>query len=71
MLLEEFVFAVAPILVVVAPSPVITPRVPPLIVIGPEEETMFAAPNQTPKPVEAEVPVKLIAPEVVETVEVL
>jgi hypothetical protein len=47
------------------------PRVPPLIVIAPEEETMFAAPNQTPKPVEADVPVKLIAPDVEETVEVL
>jgi hypothetical protein len=47
------------------------PRVPPLIVIGPDEETMFAAPNHTPKPAEADVPVKLIAPEVVETVEVL
>ena len=47
------------------------PNVPPLIVIGPDEETMFAAANQTPKPVEAEVPVKLIAPDVEETVEVL
>jgi hypothetical protein len=47
------------------------PRVPPLIVIAPEEETMLAAPNHTPKPVEAEVPVKLIAPDVEETVEVL
>jgi hypothetical protein len=47
------------------------PRVPPLIVIGPDEEIMFAAASQTPKPVEAEVPVKLIAPEVVETVELL
>jgi hypothetical protein len=70
MLLDEVEFAVAPILVV-APTPVFMPRVPPLIVIGPDEETMFAAPNHTPKPVDAEVPVKLIAPEVVETVEEL
>jgi hypothetical protein len=70
MLLEEVEFAVAPMFVV-APSPVFMPRVPPLIVIGPDEEIMFAAPNQTPKPVDSEVPVKLIAPEVEETVDVL
>jgi hypothetical protein len=70
MLLEEVVFAVAPMFVV-APSPVFMPSVPPLIVIAPEEETMFAAPNHTPKPVEAEVPVMFIAPDVEETVEVL
>lgn len=70
MLLVEVELAVAPMFVV-APSPVFMPRVPPLIVIGPDDETMFAAPNQTPKPGDAEVPVKLIAPEVEETVDVL